>query len=156
MSNAKPIKCGNCGAMMTVSERDGRTYHCANCDGAVQLDITGAQVAEGMRLDAQNVAGFMKQLADALTHGFGEAVVVSLGADGAIHSLEIDFEPHRFVVKRDRAKLIGQIKKLVRGVALKTNVHPIPEWVGLLQKAIADQMNSNNRVTEVLAQIVIK
>ena len=156
MTQANPIKCGNCGAMMTVSERDGRTYHCANCEGAVQVDITAGQIAEGMRLDVQNVANFLQQLMTALQHGFGEAVVVSRSPDGQVHGLEIDFEPHRFVIKRDRAKLVGQFKKLVRGVALKTNHHPIEEWVDLLQQAIAEQLNSNNRVTAVLAQIRIK
>jgi hypothetical protein len=156
VTHANPIKCGNCGAMMTVSERDGRSYHCANCEGAVQLDITSQQVGEGMRLDMANVSSFLQQLATALQHGFGEAVVINRSPDGQLSSLEIDFDPHRFVIKRDRAKLVGQIKKLVRGVALKTSHHPVEVWVDLLQQAIAEQLNSNNRVTAVLAQIRIK
>jgi len=156
MAQATPIKCGNCGGMMTPSERDGRTYHCPNCDGQVQAHIDSKQIAEGMHLDVANVTHFMAQLAKALQLGFGDAVVVAIGHDGHPTSVEIDFDPHRFVVKRERAKLVGQIKKLVRGVALKTKEHTIPEWIQLLHEAIAEQLNDNNRVTEVLAQLRVK
>lgn len=141
---------------MVPSQVDGRTYHCPHCDAQVQAAIDGAQIAAGMHLDLANVAAFMHGLATALRHGFGDDVVVTTGGDGHVAVVEIDFDPHRFTIKRERAKLVGQVKKLVRGVALKTKEHPIPEWVALLHEAIAQQLNDNTRVTEVLARLRIK
>lgn len=148
----KPIRCGNCGAVMTPSEKDGRTYSCSYCNTTVQAAIDGKQIAAGLALDTRNVEHFLATLAGALQHGFGDAVTV--GRDGAvIIAVEIDFEPQRFVVKRDKSKLVASVKKMVRGVALKTKHHPIEAWFALLTEAIAEHVNDNVRVTEVLAQL---
>ena len=42
---------------------------------------------------------------------------------------------------------------MVRGVALKTTIHPLDIWVGLLAKAIAAHVNDNARVAQVLSQL---
>lgn len=156
MTMVSAIKCGNCGAQMVPSQVDGRTYHCPNCEGQVQANISTDQIREGMRLDIENVVAFMTQLAAALQGGFGDAATVTHGADGHVAHIEIDFDPHRFVAKRERSKVTTQVKKLVKGVALKTKEHPVSDWVELLQQAIAESLNDNNKVTGVLAQIRIK
>ena len=152
---SQPIRCGNCGAVMTPSERDGRTYNCTYCATAVQVAIDGRQIAAGLALDTRNVEQFLGALAHALQHGFGDAVEIRREGT-AIIAVELDLEPHRFVVRRDRSKLVAQVKKLVRGVALKTKEHPIELWYVMLTDAIAEHVSSNDRVTEVLARLRVR
>lgn len=151
---SKIVRCDNCGAMM-VPRSDGRTFKCSHCDAEMQVAVDGAQIAAGMKLDLANIESFLLELASALRHGFGEEVqVVTTGA--AITSIQLDLEPHRFVVKRDKSKVVAQVKQLVRGVALKTKTHQLPDFVELLSKSIAEHVNANAKLSETLARLAIK
>ena len=49
--------------------------------------------------------------------------------------------------------MVGQYKKLVRGIALKTQHHPLDKWVELLIASLAAYANENARVAQVLSQL---
>ena len=71
----------------------------------------------------------------------------------SIVTVEVSLGDHIYVAKRERHSVIGQQKKMVRGVALKTKTHPLDKWVALLHDAIAAHANENARAAQILAQL---
>jgi hypothetical protein len=74
---------------------------------------------------------------------------------GKIVKIELDLGKDMFVAVLDIDQVVGQKKKMVRGVALKTVAHPIDIWVGLLHEAIATHVNTNAKAATALAQLRI-
>jgi len=145
-------RCTNCGAPMAAQAIDGRIRECSHCGARIQDSIDGAQIAAGMALDLADTDAFLRQLSTALRHGFAERARVTHEGVRVI-LIELDLGKDMFVAKRDAERVIGQHKKMVRGVALKTTIHPLDIWVGLLAKAIAAHVNDNARVAQVLSQL---
>jgi hypothetical protein len=151
MQQRDPIPCQNCGAMM-APEADGRTYACGFCHTRVQVAIDGAQIAAGMRLDLSNAEALIAHLANTLSQGYAEHTRIH--AQGSyVHAIEVDTEPDVFVLKREGHRLLAQHKKVVRGIALRTETLALDRWVQLLTDALARLANSNARAAWVLAQI---
>ena len=147
----QPIPCKNCGAMMSP-EADGRTYACLYCKTRVQVEIQGAQIAAGMRLDLTNADALLAQLANTLSTGFAEHTRIH--AQGTyVHGLEVDTEPDVFILKREGHKLLAQHKRVVRGIALRTETLALDRWVHMLTESLARLANSNARAAWVLSQI---
>jgi hypothetical protein len=144
-------KCPNCGAMMTPLS-DGRTLTCPYCAAKLQVAIGTDQLAAGMKLDISNAEEFLHQLATQLHTHLGQRTKVKLEGSRIIH-FEINLDPHLFIAKREAGGVVGQYKKLVRGIALKTQHHPLDAWVDLLTQALAAHANENARVAQVLAQL---
>ena len=131
---------------------DGRTYVCGFCHTRVLVAVEGHQIAAGMRLDLGNIDGFLGQLANTLHAGYGECTRIT--AQGpAVHAIEVTVEPDGFIVRREGAGVVAQHKKMVRGIALKTQTMPLDQWVELLTKALARQAGSNTRAAWVLARL---
>jgi hypothetical protein len=151
MQPRDPIPCRNCGAMMTP-EADGRTYACGFCHTRVQVAVDGAQIAAGMRLDLSNAEALLAHLANVLTQGWGEHTRVQAQGN-YVHALEIDTEPDLFVLKREGHRLVAQRKKVVRGIALRTETLALDAWVPALCDALARLANANARAAWVLAQL---
>ena len=147
-------RCTNCGAPMAAGAVDGRIRECSHCGARIQMSIDGEQIAAGLALDLSDMESFLRQLSTALRHGFAERARVTTEA-GRIVLIELDLGKDMYVAKRDAERVIGQHKKMVRGVALKTKIHPLDEWVALLAKAIAAHVNDNARVAQVLSQLRI-
>jgi hypothetical protein len=133
-------------------QADARTYVCSFCHTRVLVAVEGHQIAAGMRLDLTNIDGFLGQLANTLHAGYGECTRIS--AQGSwVQAIEVTVEPDGFVVRREGAGVVAQHKKMVRGIALKTSILPLDQWVALLTKALARQAGSNTRAAWVLARL---
>ncbi len=148
---ANPVPCKNCGAMARPTG-DGRTYICDFCQTKVVAAIEGDQIAAGMHLDLGNIDSFMAQLANTLYKGYAEST--RIGANGNwVHTIEVTLDPDAFMVRREGSGVVAQYKKLVRGVALKTTVMPLDQWVKKLTDSLARQASSNAKAAWVLAQL---
>ena len=145
------LKCPNCGAMMTPLT-DGRTLSCPFCNSKVQVAIGSDQLALGLKLDLNDAEEFLHQLANALHTHLGPRTKVKMEGDRVVH-FEINLDPHLFIAKRESGGVVGQYKKLVRGIALKTQHHPLDKWVELLIASLAAYANENARVAQVLSQL---
>lgn len=147
----QPVACKNCGAMMTP-QPDGRTYACAYCKTQLQVAIEGQQIAAGMRLDLSNVDAFLGQLAHTLSSGFAESARIH--AEGHfVHSIEVNLDPDVFLVHREGPRVVTRHKKVVRGIALRTETLAMDRWVQLLTEALARHANTNARAAWVLARL---
>lgn len=144
-------KCANCGAMMTPLT-DGRTLKCPYCEAKVQVAIGTDQLAAGLKLDLEDTENFVHQLASALHTHLGQRTKVKHDGARVVH-FELNLDPHLFVAKVDTTGVVAQYKKLVRGIALKTQHHPLDAWVRMLVEALAAHANENARVAQVLAQL---
>ena len=147
-------RCNNCGAPLTQSGPDVRKGVCAHCGTELTVAIDSAQIAAGMALDLANADAFMSQLARSLAHAFGQRTKVHWGQQRIV-KIELDLGKDMFVAVLEIDTVVGQHKKMVRGVALKTTTHPIDLWVGLLHKAIATHVNTNAKAATALAQLRI-
>lgn len=148
----KQIHCEQCGAPMKP-HADGRRYFCEHCAAERQVAIDTDQLAAGLRLDLGNVELFVHELAASMVRALPDRTRVV--RDGArIVLLEINLDPHLYATRREAAgHFTAQYKKLVRGVALKTKVLPLPSWVEQLTAAIAEHANQNAELALVLAQL---
>ena len=147
-------RCANCGAPLVQNGPDVRKGVCAHCGNELTVAIDSEQIAAGMHLDIANADAFMTQLARALGHAFGQRAKVHWDR-GKIVRVDLDLGKDMFVAVLDVDQVQGQHKKMVRGVALKTAMHPIDVWVGLLHKAIATHVNTNAKAAAALAQLRI-
>jgi len=147
-------RCANCGAPLVQNGPDVRKGVCAHCGNELTVAIDSEQIAAGMHLDIANADAFMTQLARSLGHAFGQRAKVHWDR-GKIVRVDLDLGKDMFVAVLDVDQVQGQHKKMVRGVALKTAMHPIDVWVGLLHKAIATHVNTNAKAATALAQLRI-
>lgn len=148
---SEPTRCQNCGAPMKAGF-DPRFSACPYCGVEAQVNVGGDQIAAGLRLDVTNIEAFLTGLADGLHGHLGERTKLRVEG-GRVQHFEINLDPDVFIAKRESYGVIAQHKKLVRGVALKTNTHPLDRWVELLSKALAAHANENARVALILSQI---
>jgi hypothetical protein len=147
-------RCSNCGAPLTQSGPDVRKGVCQHCGAELTVAIDSEQIAAGMQLDIANADAFMRQLARALGHAFGQRTRIEWSS-GKITKVALDLGKDMFVAVLEIDQVVGQKKKMVRGVALKTVAHPIDIWVGLLHEAIATHVNTNAKAATALAQLRI-
>ena len=147
-------RCSNCGAPLAQSGPDVRKGVCQHCGAELTVAIDSEQIAAGMQLDIANADAFMRQLARALGHAFGQRTRIEWSS-GKITKVSLDLGKDMFVAVLEIDQVVGQKKKMVRGVALKTAHHPIDIWVGLLHEAIATHVNTNAKAATALAQLRI-
>ena len=131
---------------------DGRTYRCDFCRTQVVVAVEGHQIAAGMRLDLTNIDQFLGQLANTLHAGYAECTRIQ-AVGPTVHAIEVTIEPDGYAIRRDGSGVVAQYKKLVRGIALKTQTLPVDQWVDMLTKSLARQAQSNARAAWVLAQL---
>lgn len=148
---SQQVQCTNCGGMMNP-QWDGRVYVCPYCKTQAQVGISAAQIAAGMALDLANTDVFLSQLANTLSRGFAENTRINANA-GYVLGIEINLEPNVFIVYREGPRAVGQHKKVVRGVALKTSTLPLDRWLDKLLESLAEHANTNARAAWVLGQI---
>jgi len=145
---SQQIKCQSCGASMEPSKIDGRTHQCPYCGAVVQVAVDAAQIAAGLRVDLNNVNAFLEGLAKQLGALSDRTKVVRDG--NQIVVFEINLDPDLYVAKREGHAVVGQYKKLVRGVALKTATHPLDRWLDMLITSLAARAGENQRIAEAL------
>ena len=147
----QPVPCSNCGAMSTP-QADGRTYLCAYCGTKTQVAIDAQQIAAGMRLDLSHVETFLPQLATTLSQGFSERTVIQ--ANGSyVLSVTIDLDPDHYIARREGPRVVAEHKKVVRGIALRTQALPLDQWVDKLTGSLAKHANTNARAAWVLQRL---
>jgi hypothetical protein len=147
-------RCNNCGAPLSQSGPDVRRGVCAHCGTELTVAIDSAQIAAGMVLDIANADAFMSQLARSLAHAFGQRTKIEWSR-GKIVKVSLELGKDMFVAVLQIDSIEAQHKKMVRGVALKTTMHPVEVWVGLLHKAIATHVTTNAKAATALAQLRI-
>ncbi len=137
---------------MMAPHWDGRVYTCPFCETQVQVAIAAEQIAAGMALDLANVDAFLSKLANTLHQGFHEHTRID--ADGGfVNAIEINLEPEVFMARREGSHVVAQHKKVVRGIALRTQTLALDRWVEMLTHALAQHANQNARAAWVLGQI---
>lgn len=147
----RPVACHNCGAVMSPDQY-GRLYKCAYCGAEVQVGVDASQIAAGMRLDLANVETFLAELANTLSQGFSEHTQIE--AKGrVVMSIEVDLEPDVFSAHRKGKHVVASHKRVVRGIALKTQELPLDRWVRLLTEALARSANQDARAAWVLGRL---
>lgn len=147
----RPVPCQNCGAVMSP-DAYGRLYTCGYCGAKVQVGVDAAQIAAGMRLDLSNMEVFLAELANTLSQGYSEHTQIE--AQGrTVMAIEIDLEPDVFSARREGAHVVATHKRVVRGIALKTQTLPLDRWVDLLTQALARHANQNARAAWVLGRL---
>jgi hypothetical protein len=145
------VRCDNCGATMNP-RYDGRVYACIYCQSQIQVAIGAEQLAAGFALDLSNVDAFLARLANVLSQGFAEHTRIQ--ANGPhVASIEVDLTPDVFTLRREGQHAVGHHKKIVRGIALRTQTPPLDRWVELLLDALANHANNNARAAWVLGQL---
>ena len=137
---------------MMTPQADGRTYACNFCKTQLQVAVEGHQIAAGMRLDLGNVDAFLSQLAHTLATGFAESARIQADAH-TVYSIEVSLEPDVFLVHREGPRVVTRHKKMVRGIALRTETLAMDRWVQLLTEALARHANTNARAAWVLANL---
>ena len=148
---AQPVACKNCGAMMEPGV-DGRLYACRYCGTRTQVGIGAEQLAAGFALDLANVDAFLSRLATVLSQGFTERTRID--AQGRwVASIEVNLEPDIFVIRREGNHAVAQYKKVVRGIALRTQTLQLDKWVEMLLASLASHSNANARAAWVLGQL---
>ncbi|MFT3698810.1 MAG: hypothetical protein QM831_37030 [Kofleriaceae bacterium] len=145
-------RCGNCGAPVTASSADVRRGQCQFCGAELVVAVDADSIAAGMALDIANSHAFMLQLARALGHAFGQRSRIEW-AGGQIVKVSVDFGKDMYVAVLEVDRVVGQKKKMVRGVALKTAIHPIEEWIPMLHQAIAEHVTTNAKAATALKQL---
>lgn len=118
----------------------------------MQVAIGADQIAAGMAIDLANVDAFLTKLANTLSQGFAENTAIQ--ANGAIvMAIEIKLDPDHFHVHREGQHAVATVKKVVRGVALRTKILTLDIWYSQLTQALATHANTNARAAWVLGQI---
>ncbi|MFO0757728.1 MAG: hypothetical protein U0359_14620 [Byssovorax sp.] len=145
------VPCSNCGAMATP-QADGRTYRCGYCGTVIQVAVEAAQIAAGMRLDLGHMDTFLTQLATTLSQGFAEKTVIQANG-GYVLSVTIDLDPDHYIARREGPRVVAEYKKVVRGVALRTQALPLDQWVEKLTGSLAKHANTNARAAWVLQRL---
>ena len=131
---------------------DGRTYVCGYCKTKTVVAVEAHQIAAGMRLDFRNIDVFLGQLATTLHTGY--PAVTRIQAQGTyVHSIEVVLDPDGFAIRREGVGVVAQHKKMVRGVALKSKIMPLDQWVELLTTALARMASTNTQAAWVLARL---
>ncbi len=146
-------RCESCGAPMQTTTVTA--VGCVYCGAEVRVSVDSGQIAKGMALDLANAEAFMTKLSAALTHGFGDRAKIQREGSRIV-LLELHLDPDVFIARREYETIIGQHKKLVRGIALKTATHPLDRWVEMLTTAIAVHANSSATAAQALAQIRVQ
>jgi hypothetical protein len=131
---------------------DGRIHVCPFCGAEAQVAVGADQIGAGLKLDLANVEQFLSQLAHALHGNMGNRSKLELDGTRVVR-FELNLGNDLFVALRESDGVVTQHKKLVRGIALKTAIHPVDRWVDLLAKALAAHANENARVAQVLNQL---
>jgi len=137
---------------MMTPQWDGRVYTCPFCRTQMQVAIGADQIAAGMAVDLANVEAFMTKLANTLSQGFTEHTKIQLNG-ALVLSIEINLDPDHFHVHREEQHAVATIKKVVRGVALRTKTVALDVWYTQLTQALATHANTNARAAWVLGQI---
>jgi hypothetical protein len=147
-------RCEACGAPQTAPT-DGRHAVCSYCGAEAELAVDSGQLARGLALDLSNADGFMQRLSTALSEGFGTRAKIRREGTQVL-AIELTLDPDIFVAKREHERVVGQHKKVVRGIALKTATLPLDRWVELLTAAIADHANTSASAARALAQLRVR
>ena len=147
------IRCENCGAPMKPYEADVRKYWCEFCQAVRQVGIDSEQLAVGLALDLSNIEAFITGLAASMLKAMpGKTRILHEGT--RIVLVELNLDPHLYSTKREPAgHFTASYKKLVRGIALKTKVMQLPQWVEALTQALADHANENAHVAQMLVAL---
>jgi hypothetical protein len=147
----QPVPCSNCGAMSNP-QADGRTYLCPYCGTKTQVAVDAQQIAAGLRLDLSHMETFLTQLANTLSQGFSEHTVIQANG-GYVLSVAINLDPDHYLARREGQHVVAEHKKVVRGIALRTQALPLDQWVEKLCGSLARHANTSARAAWVLQRL---
>ena len=134
-----------------------------------ELDTTGPDGANGMdvellaaalRQDSADLDVYAKVLSVNLVESLPQGAVQVerkrsmadrvAGREGTVTSLDVALGDLRLALRLDRGQLVGEIRKVVRGVALSSQQVGLDEWIAALARGLADSAASSARAREAL------
>ena len=120
-------------------------------DGSDAFDLSAAW----MRKAQGDLAAFMEAFAARMSGALPGRVAVERRRDGFFSSrthvvkVTIETGPHVYSLIFDKARLAAQRAKAVRGVTLKSDALPVPEWLAALNheiEALSGELGAARRV----------
>jgi hypothetical protein len=147
--------CSNCGA--TVEEAaDGRSIECKHCGARSARAVDPAKLAASLKTEGESIDQFLERLAKTLSEAFPEHTVVetSGGFLSAKHvkSIEVTFPDEVYRIARKGHHVEAEKKKLVRGIALKTEHPAVDAWLlglsGALSRLSASSQSAHDALNK--------
>jgi hypothetical protein len=120
-------------------------------DGSDAFDLSAAW----MRKAQGDLGSFMEAFATRMSGALPGRVGIERKRDGFFSSrshvvkVTIETEHHVYILLFDNARLAAQRAKAVRGVTLKSDALPVPEWLAALNheiEALAGEMGVARRI----------
>jgi hypothetical protein len=134
-----------------------------------ELDTTGPDGANGMdvellaaalRQDSADLDVYAKVLSVNLVESLPQGAVQVerkrsmadrvAGREGTVTSLDVALGDLRLALRLDRGQLVGEIRKVVRGVALSSQQVGLDEWIVALARGIGESAATSARARDAL------
>jgi hypothetical protein len=133
-------KCPNCGANL-VGSADHRSTACPYCGADAPVALDAAALAQSLGHDFKSVEAMFEHLAAKLAREFPKITKVESSGgwftSGSPTGFEVTLGTEVLAMKHDGSHIVATRKKVVRGIALKTEVLAIADWVEALADGIA-------------------
>ncbi len=127
------------------------------------LDVSGGapefeQVAASLRADARDLATFLEVLAQKLEGALPGGVQVDRAGGfrkpKRVARIRCDLGDERFQLAPAAAGLEAVRTRVVRGIALKSEVMPLDAWIDALSQALAQSAATNAAASTALGRLV--
>ena len=124
-------------------------------DAALNFDM----VAAAIRADAADTKTFMEALAAKLNDALpGHVTVEREGGlfqkEHRVKRITIDLQDRRYELERIGSGVEARTAHQVRGIRLKTEVIPLPDWIDSLARHLASYAESNAQARSALGKLV--
>jgi len=121
-------------------------------DGPNEFDLSAAWIRKAQT----DTKAFMEAFAVRVESAIADRVKVERRRDGLfsrqshVESVAITLEHHVYTLVLERSHLLAQRTKIVRGVTLKSEQLPMPEWLQGLQRDMAAMAEYADSAQQVL------
>jgi hypothetical protein len=124
-------------------------------DAALNFDM----VAAAIRADAADTRTFMEALAVKLEEALpGQVAIEREGGlfqkEHRVKRISVDLQDRHYELERIHSGVEARTAHQVRGIKLKTDVVPLPEWIDTLARHLATYAESNAQARAALARLV--
>ena len=147
--------CENCGGAVTEAP-DGRSVTCAYCGAKAARAVDPAKLAASLKAEGQSIEQFLEHLGKTLEQVFPEHTTVETAggflSQKHVASIEVAFPEEVYRIARHGHHLETEKKKLVRGIALKTEHLDVDAWLIGLAGALSKLSASSARAHDALSK----
>jgi hypothetical protein len=149
-------KCPNCGATLTAGA-DPRVTTCPYCAAEAPVALDAAALAQSLNRDFKTVSELFVHLAQKLAREFPRHTKIQAESgwfsSGPTTGFEVTVGDVVLAMKRSGHDVVSTRKKVVRGIALKTETLSIADWVEALADSLADVANESSTSREALERL---